>query len=316
MGCVRAALLVVFVYSLSAYAGLASVRENLQALRIQAHKLDLETRRLETTRQELYISLKSTEEEIQKLNVEFYEFQRASVGRTSVQKGMSLFSAKSFNQFLKQKQWTKNWMVMQNEINEKFAKLKKTKSDQLAQIDKIAIVQRMKQTDLQKLEDKILSEERHRRMFVREEGVSDKRYKVQQSNALFTKPMQGRLVQKYGSSFLKPWDLTMQNWGWVLESPTGSVDVLAVEDGTVQAIEEIPYFGQVLILSHHGDFSTIYAGIHDILVEPGEHVSANKVLAKTQRLYFELRHFTVPIDPSPWIRDTELIPTATRSAAL
>lgn len=290
----------------------------MQSLRIQAHQLDLEMRRLEATQQEQKMSLKQTEDELQTLNVEFYEFQRASVGRTSVQKGMSLFSAKSFNQFLKQKQWTKNWMVLQNQINEKFNALKKIKSEKIQILEKITIAQKSKHRELQKLESKILTEERHRRIFMKEsEGDYVVRsYKAKQSNALFSRPIQSRLMQKYGTAFLKPWELTMQSWGWTFEPSTTDNEVFAVEDGVVEAIEKIPYFGQVLILSHGGDFTTIYAGIHDILVEQGERVSASKVLAKTQHLYFELRHFTVPIDPAPWIRSPELGPTATRSAAL
>ncbi len=318
VGSLKAFIILGLLTSLTSYAALNSIRQNIQSLRLQAHQLDLEMRRLEATQQEQKISLKQTEEELQKLNVEFYEFQRASVSRTSMQKGMALFSAKSFNQFLKQKQWTKNWMVVQNQINEKFKTLKKIKSDKIQVIEKIALAQKEKQTELQQLETKILSEERHRRIFTKEvEGdYVARNYKVKNSNALFGRPIQSRLTQKYGTTFLKPWDLTMQSWGWTFESSAADAEVLAVEDGVVEAIEEIPYFGQVLILSHRGDFTTIYAGIHDILVKQGEHVSANKSLAKTQRLYFELRHFTVPIDPTPWIRNPELGPTATRSAAL
>lgn len=318
VGSIKILILLVVLFPFYSYSALNNIRQNMQALRIQAHQLDLEMRRLETTRQEHQLSLKKTEDELQKLNVEFYEFQRASVGRTSMQKGMALFSSKSFNQFLKQKQWTKNWMVVQNQINEKFKALKKEKSEKIQMIEKIAFAQRNKQQELQKLETKILAEERHRRIFMKESEADyvARTYKVKEANAIFNRPTDSRLDQKYGTTFLKPWDLSMQNWGWTFESTANETSVLAVEEGIVEAIEEIPYFGQVLILSHPGDFTTIYAGIHDILVEQGEHVSANKVLAKTQRLYFELRHFTVPIDPTPWIKSPEMGPTATRSAAL
>lgn len=313
-----AVILILIFFSTSSRADFRNVRQKIQDLRLQAHQLDLETRRLESSKLDLESSLKKIEEDMQQLNAEFYEVQRASIGRTSLQKGLSLFSAKSFSQFLKQKRWTKNWMVLQNQINLKFSVLKKNKSEKIKELEKIAMIQKEKQSELQKLETHILAEEKHRRLFVREvEGKYDtKGLKSAMASNLFLKPMQGRLVQKYGTSFVKPWDLSLQNWGWTFEADDGQAEVVAASDGVVQAIEELPYFGQVLILSHSGDFVTVYAGIHDILVQQGDHVSSSKVLAKAQRFYFELRHFTVPIDPSSWIRDSEMGPTATRSAAL
>lgn len=305
------------------YPAFSSIRQNLKELRIKSHQIDLEARELEASKVDLQGHLKLIDDDLKKLNKEFFEVQRASVGRTSLQKGMSLFSARSFKQFLKQKRWTKNWMLLQHQINQKFANLKKVKSDKLQEIEKVALVQKEKLFELSTLETKILAEERHRRQFVREsEGEQAHRnVKFKENSSLyFLKPMDAKLVQKYGTSYVRPWDLTLQNWGWTYQSDKDEVNITAAAEGIVQAVEEIPYFGQVLIISHEGDFSTIYAGVHDILVKQGDHVASAALLAKAHRFYFELRHFTVPIDPSSWIRDPEASPQdntqATRRAAL
>lgn len=315
---------VLCILNLPAQAAFDSVRQNIQELRLKSHQLDLETRRLETSYMELQSELKVIEDETQKLNKEFFDVQRASIGRTSLQRGMSLFSAKSFSEFLKQKRWTKNWMILQSEINDKRNILKKNKTDKIQTLKTVMLEQKEKRKELYKLERKILAEEKHRRAFIKDLDAELVRKHLKfkdNTTALFLKPMAAPLIQKYGSAYLKSWDLTVQNWGWIFESQKGLTDVIATADGTVQAIEEIPYFGQVVIVGHQGDFTSVYAGVHDILVQTGETVSAEKVIARSQRFYFELRHFTVPIDPTAWIRDPEVGPTppantATRRAAL
>lgn len=78
----------------------------------------------------------------------------------------------------------------------------------------------------------------------------------------------------------------------------------AVGPGKVISRDAIPYWGETLIIQHDDNYYSIYAGIH---LEPkmSEDVKTNDVIALTKgnEFYFELRHFTNPINPKHWLKE-------------
>ena len=82
--------------------------------------------------------------------------------------------------------------------------------------------------------------------------------------------------------------------------------MLAAENGIVVfAGDEIPGFGQMLLISHADGFMTTYAHNRDLLVGVGERVERGQAVAEVGRtgnvsspqLHFELRDGKKPLDP-------------------
>jgi len=91
----------------------------------------------------------------------------------------------------------------------------------------------------------------------------------------------------------------------------GSVgaEVFSIFEGTVRRIEDLPYFGKTVILDHGDHYYTSYSFLKNVIVKLGENVSSGQVIGSSGRseygdlsgLYFELRHFSEPEDPSYWM---------------
>ena len=86
-------------------------------------------------------------------------------------------------------------------------------------------------------------------------------------------------------------------------------DVRCVADGTVEDIQFIPSYGNVVLIKHSGEFRTVYAVLKDIDVKINQDVKAGEVIAKTsdnfngQCFHFEIWNGLKPLDPKKWIHD-------------
>jgi murein DD-endopeptidase MepM/ murein hydrolase activator NlpD len=94
--------------------------------------------------------------------------------------------------------------------------------------------------------------------------------------------------------------------------------VVAAENGIVVfAGNEIPGFGQMLLISHADGFMTAYAHNRELLVGVGDRVERGQKVAavgrtgnvRSPQLHFELRDGKEPIDP------VELLDTARTQVA-
>ncbi|MFW6081360.1 MAG: murein hydrolase activator EnvC family protein, partial [Desulfosalsimonas sp.] len=85
--------------------------------------------------------------------------------------------------------------------------------------------------------------------------------------------------------------------------------VRAVFDGETVFADEVRGFGRVVIVSHGGNYHTVYARVEDIFSGKGVHVESGEVIAtvgesgsrKGPALYFEIRHDGRPVDPMKWL---------------
>ncbi len=124
--------------------------------------------------------------------------------------------------------------------------------------------------------------------------------KIQKSKDIFIWPLKGRIVSYYGS---KKSNLT--NKGIDIRAPQGK-EIRASRDGRVSFCEEkVKGFGKTIIIDHRDGLSTVYAHNSEILVETGQEVRQNEVIAKvgsTGRatipcLHFEIRKKHKPQNP-------------------
>lgn len=121
-------------------------------------------------------------------------------------------------------------------------------------------------------------------------------------------PVAGKVLLHYGAIEHRRFKTKVPHPGLTLAASEGT-PVLAVFDGTVAYSGWLEGYGQTLILSHGGDFFSVYAHNREILFAEGALVHKGQTLAKAgstgsldgPRLYFEIRQGSRPLDPEDWL---------------
>lgn len=128
-------------------------------------------------------------------------------------------------------------------------------------------------------------------------------------------PLEGEVVATFSQDTLT-YSETMADWrtheGLDIAAPQGSL-VYAVADGTVSAIYEDDYLGSVVVVSHEGDVSSLYANLMETpAVVVGDNVTAGVVLGQVgntalletkeaDHLHFEVFRNGVSVDPLSYL---------------
>jgi len=109
---------------------------------------------------------------------------------------------------------------------------------------------------------------------------------------------------KFGINFDADTRLSLASKGVTLSFETEQ-NVLVFGPGKVIFSDRLPYWGDSVIVSHDGDYFSLYAGLKNIKVQIAETVESGQIIGQTARsdLYFELRHSDIPINPARWIRN-------------
>ena len=84
-----------------------------------------------------------------------------------------------------------------------------------------------------------------------------------------------------------------------------SEKIYASGPGRVIFRDEIPYWGETLIVQHEDDYFTVYAGVTNIIKNVNDSVAQKEIMANANGadFYFELRHFDNPINPKTWLKE-------------
>jgi len=122
-------------------------------------------------------------------------------------------------------------------------------------------------------------------------------------------PVRGELLRGFGRSVHPRFKTVTLNNGYNIAAPVGS-PVAAVADGTVEFSDDLPGFGQCVILDHGAGYYTLYAYLERVFVAKGEEIARGQVVAEVGRpsggddpqLYFEVRQGRTPLDPADWLR--------------
>ena len=121
-------------------------------------------------------------------------------------------------------------------------------------------------------------------------------------------PAQGKIMRGFGSVKDKR-GIVLSNPGVDIQAGIGA-DVLAAATGAVAYVNWLRGYGQFVIIDHGQGYYTLYAHLSDVLVEPGERVSAGELIAlagdsgslEGPKLHFEIRHKKEQLDPTEWLR--------------
>lgn len=146
-------------------------------------------------------------------------------------------------------------------------------------------------------------------------GVLDALFKpsfMEQMGQLQLPISSGQLTQSFGIQRFSP-STAMHHKGLFFTAPFKS-PIFAVFDGQVVFKGPVNGFGQTLIIDHGDHYYSVYSAINTGLVDVGQQVKARQVIALSGEseihsqtgLYFEIRHFSEPYDPSAWLKGLTL----------
>ena len=116
----------------------------------------------------------------------------------------------------------------------------------------------------------------------------------------------GRIIKGFGKTRNQELKTVTLNYG-VDISAQNDLNVRCVADGVVSAIDWLPGYGSVIIITHQGEYRTVYSHLSEIYVEEGDEVKTGKVIAKIGEsvegkvLHFEIWSSRENINPENWL---------------
>lgn len=117
----------------------------------------------------------------------------------------------------------------------------------------------------------------------------------------------GRVVGKFGES-TNPALRTITLSNGIDIKTAGDLNVYTVVEGVVSAVEWIPGYGSVIIISHKGNFRTVYSHLSEIFVNEGDRVRTGTVIARVSEglegtiLHFEIWNAREKVNPELWLK--------------
>jgi septal ring factor EnvC (AmiA/AmiB activator) len=116
----------------------------------------------------------------------------------------------------------------------------------------------------------------------------------------------GRIINNFGENRNKILNTVTINYGIDIRTDD-DIDVKAVADGIVSAVEWIPGYGSVIILTHNEDYRTVYGHLSEIFVQEDDRIKKEEIIANVGEdlegriLHFEIWNSRVNQDPEIWL---------------
>lgn len=116
----------------------------------------------------------------------------------------------------------------------------------------------------------------------------------------------GSIIRNFGENTNRKLNTVTLNYGVDIVTAKGE-DVYAVAEGIVSAIEWIPGYGSVIILTHRNDFRTVYGHLAEISVNEGDKVNGGTLLGKVNEslegniIHFEIWNERNYQNPENWL---------------
>ncbi len=131
----------------------------------------------------------------------------------------------------------------------------------------------------------------------------------EENKAKFGWPATGFVSQKFGKQnhpVLK--GIVIQNDGINIQTKQDE-KVKCIFNGEVRRVAQMSILGTTVIVSH-GDYFSVYAGLKEVFVKPGQKVKTNEELGQLMvnadgisELRFQIRKNTQALDPQTWLRN-------------
>ena len=116
----------------------------------------------------------------------------------------------------------------------------------------------------------------------------------------------GKIIRKFGENKHKSLNTVTLNYGVDIKADKDK-NVRSVGEGVVAAIDWLPGYGNVIIISHKNNYRTVYSHVSEIFVSEGEKVKSGSVLAIVDEgldgyvLHFEIWKGRDKQNPEMWL---------------
>ncbi|NUN10344.1 MAG: peptidoglycan DD-metalloendopeptidase family protein [Ignavibacteriaceae bacterium] len=116
----------------------------------------------------------------------------------------------------------------------------------------------------------------------------------------------GRIIRGSGESKNKELNTVTLSYGVDIKT-TGSASVKTVADGVVSAVDYVPGFGSIVIVSHAGDYRTVYGHLSEINVRENDRVKAGASIGTVGEslegyvLHFQIWKERSYLKPETWL---------------
>lgn len=116
----------------------------------------------------------------------------------------------------------------------------------------------------------------------------------------------GKIIRKFGENKNKSLNTVTLNYGVDIKAGNDK-NVRSVGEGVVAAIDWLPGYGNVIIVSHKNDYRTVYGHVSEIFVSEGDKLKASSVIAMVDEgidgyvLHFEIWKGRDKQNPETWL---------------
>lgn len=116
----------------------------------------------------------------------------------------------------------------------------------------------------------------------------------------------GKIIRKFGENKHKALNTVTLNYGIDIKADRDK-NVRCVGEGVVAAIDWLPGYGNVIIVSHKNDYRTVYSHVSEIFVSEGNKVKSGSVIALVDEgidgyvLHFEIWKGRDKQNPELWL---------------
>ncbi|MFZ1517801.1 MAG: peptidoglycan DD-metalloendopeptidase family protein [Ignavibacteriaceae bacterium] len=117
----------------------------------------------------------------------------------------------------------------------------------------------------------------------------------------------GKVVRKFGESLNPKLKTLTVNYGIDIKA-SGDLSVKCVAEGVVSVVEWLPGYGTIIIVSHKGNYRTVYAHLSEVFVKEGDKVNPGGLVGKVNEgvegnvLHFEVWNARQNVNPELWLR--------------
>ncbi len=116
----------------------------------------------------------------------------------------------------------------------------------------------------------------------------------------------GKVIRGFGENRNQKLNTVTMNYGIDIRA-SNDMDVKSVAEGIVSAIDWIPGYGSVIIITHKGEYRTVYSHLSEIYVSEGEKVKMGTRIARVSEslegsiLHFEIWNSRNNQNPEVWL---------------
>ncbi len=117
----------------------------------------------------------------------------------------------------------------------------------------------------------------------------------------------GRIITRFGEKKNPVLNTVTVSYGIDILA-RGDLSVKVVADGVISAIEWLPGYGTVIIVTHKGGYKTVYGHLAEIYVSEGDKLKTGGLIGKVGEtlegnvLHFQIWNGRQSVDPENWLR--------------